>query len=127
MRCLHSHKGRLGACSTRRIFGSPSAAEVERCLPGHPMLTCAGRQLRDVVPAQADVLVCARGGGGMLRDRMTLAAQLWAAGIRAEVQPLTCCCTLLPLTVARPGSGAACCLFWATDIAARSRQVQSHA
>lgn len=35
--------------------------------------------------AQAEVLVCARGGGGLLRDRMALVAQLWAAGIKAEV------------------------------------------
>ena len=33
---------------------------------------------------QAEVLVCARGGGGMLRESMQLLAQLWAAGIRAE-------------------------------------------
>ena len=34
---------------------------------------------------QADVLVCARGGGGLLRDRMALVSQLWSAGIKAEV------------------------------------------
>lgn len=28
--------------------------------------------------------MCARGGGGMLRERMQLLAQLWAAGVRAE-------------------------------------------
>lgn len=36
---------------------------------------------------QADVLVCARGGGGLLRERMALVSSLWAAGIRAELLP----------------------------------------
>ena len=36
---------------------------------------------------QADVLVCARGGGGMLRERMALLSSLWAAGIKAETAP----------------------------------------
>ena len=34
-----------------------------------------------------DVLVAARGGGGMLRQRVELVAQLWAAGVRAETLP----------------------------------------
>lgn len=34
---------------------------------------------------QADVLVCARGSGGLLKERMALVAQLWAAGLRAEM------------------------------------------
>lgn len=34
---------------------------------------------------QADVLVCARGGGGLLKERMALVADLWAAGLRAEM------------------------------------------
>ena len=33
---------------------------------------------------QADVLVCAK-SGGLLRERMRLVADLWAAGIRAEM------------------------------------------
>lgn len=36
---------------------------------------------------QADVLVCARGGGGLLQERMALAARLWEAGVRAELLP----------------------------------------
>jgi translation initiation factor 2-alpha kinase 4 len=36
------------------------------------------------VCVQADVLVCSRGGGGMLTERMQLVGRLWAAGIRAE-------------------------------------------
>jgi len=32
---------------------------------------------------QADVLVCSRGGGRMLKERMGLARELWAAGLRA--------------------------------------------
>eukprot|EP00775_Hariotina_reticulata_P013074 gene13074-13201_t len=37
--------------------------------------------------SQCDVLVCARGAGGMLQMRMELLAQLWAAGISAELVP----------------------------------------
>lgn len=31
------------------------------------------------------MLVCARGGGGLLKERMALVADLWAAGLRAEM------------------------------------------
>ena len=34
---------------------------------------------------QADVLVCAKGGGGLLKERMALVADLWGAGLRAEM------------------------------------------
>ena len=34
------------------------------------------------------MLVCSRGGGGMLTERMQLVSQLWAAGIRAETMHL---------------------------------------
>jgi histidyl-tRNA synthetase len=37
--------------------------------------------------SQADVLVCARGGGGMLRERMSLVRALWDAGLAAELLP----------------------------------------
>jgi eukaryotic translation initiation factor 2-alpha kinase 4 len=36
------------------------------------------------IAVQAEVLVCARGSGGLLQDRMRLVAELWTAGIRAE-------------------------------------------
>ena len=32
---------------------------------------------------QADVLVCSKGGGGLLKERMALAKELWSAGIKA--------------------------------------------
>ena len=35
--------------------------------------------------SNTDVLVCARGGGGLLRERMTLVSALWAKHIRAEL------------------------------------------
>ncbi|KAK9811583.1 hypothetical protein WJX72_006503 [[Myrmecia] bisecta] len=35
--------------------------------------------------SQAEVLVCARGSGGLLKERMALTAQLWASGLRAEM------------------------------------------
>ncbi|CAI5949576.1 unnamed protein product [Closterium sp. NIES-65] len=34
--------------------------------------------------AAVDVLVCARGGAGLLSERMEVSARLWAAGIKAE-------------------------------------------
>jgi hypothetical protein len=37
--------------------------------------------------SQADVLVCSRGGGGLLRERMALARTLWDAGLSAELLP----------------------------------------
>lgn len=37
--------------------------------------------------SQADVLVAARGGGGLLKERMALARSLWDAGISAEMLP----------------------------------------
>lgn len=37
--------------------------------------------------SQADALVCSRGGGGLLRERMALARTLWEAGIAAELLP----------------------------------------
>jgi translation initiation factor 2-alpha kinase 4 len=37
--------------------------------------------------AALDVLVAARGGGGMLRARLELTSALWAAGVRAETLP----------------------------------------
>ena len=35
----------------------------------------------------SEVLVCSRGGGGMLRERMAVVQSLWAAGIAAETVP----------------------------------------
>ena len=40
---------------------------------------------RGLCGVQADVLVCAKGGGGLLKERMALVADLWAAGLRAEM------------------------------------------
>ena len=37
--------------------------------------------------SQADVLVCSRGGGGLLKERMALARSLWDAGLSAELLP----------------------------------------
>jgi translation initiation factor 2-alpha kinase 4 len=34
--------------------------------------------------------VCARGGGGLLSERLHLAAELWKAGLRAETPPSAC-------------------------------------
>ena len=39
---------------------------------------------REEKPLSADVLICAKGGGGLLRERMKLAAQLWEAGIKVR-------------------------------------------
>ncbi|CAI5486798.1 unnamed protein product [Closterium sp. Naga37s-1] len=46
--------------------------------PSHPTTHHTSRQ------AAVDVLVCARGGAGLLSERMEVSARLWAAGIKAE-------------------------------------------
>lgn len=38
--------------------------------------------------AATDVVVCARGGGGLLAERLALVAELWRAGLRAETPPV---------------------------------------
>mmetsp|Transcript_24442 Transcript_24442/g.77195 ORF Transcript_24442/g.77195 Transcript_24442/m.77195 type:complete len:536 (+) Transcript_24442:148-1755(+) len=38
----------------------------------------------DSFVSQAEVLVCCRGGGGLLDERAELLAELWAAGVKAE-------------------------------------------
>ena len=49
----------------------------------------AGGVSRVAAAAATDVVVCSRGGGGLLAERLTLASELWAAGVRAEVVPAT--------------------------------------
>lgn len=41
------------------------------------------------VLVQADVLVCAKGGSGLLGERMDLCRQLWASGLKAELVHIT--------------------------------------
>lgn len=43
------------------------------------------RPLQRVQLSATDVLVCARGGGGLLAERMALVGALWAGGVRAEL------------------------------------------
>jgi eukaryotic translation initiation factor 2-alpha kinase 4 len=38
----------------------------------------------------SEVLVCSRGGGGMLRERMEVLRELWGAGVAAETMHRTC-------------------------------------
>jgi len=59
-----------------------NAGRVPRRGGGRPR-----RGLGRARPTQAEVLVCARGGGGLLQERMMLAARLWDAGVRAEILP----------------------------------------
>ena len=47
----------------------------------------AGGASRVAAAAATDVVVCSRGGGGLLAERLNLASELWAAGVRAEVVP----------------------------------------
>jgi len=59
--------------------------------PGGVGVSFSVSRLASLAPAPAaaslDVLVAARGGGGMLRQRIELVAQLWAAGVRCETLP----------------------------------------
>lgn len=47
----------------------------------------------DIKPSRIDpninVLVCSRGGGGLLQERMELVSELWQANIKAEFVPLS--------------------------------------
>ena len=58
---------------TARLRAARTAA-----VQGHPT---------QAAQAAAEVMVCARGGGGMLRERCTVLRRLRAAGVAAEVLP----------------------------------------
>lgn len=72
-----------GLQDTRLLVRQPNESRTDlppRCLG------CSGAATAPVALqlSDTDVLVCARGGGGLLRERMALVAALWANHVRAE-------------------------------------------
>lgn len=74
---LHQTRPPPPALPSRHRMPPPSGPAPPPAVAGLPRLS------------QADVLVCARGGGGLLKERMALARTLWEAGIAAELLPQT--------------------------------------
>ena len=72
---------RLADCKGAEVFISVLATSQPAPPPSPPAVAGLPRL------SQADVLVCSRGGGGLLKERMALARSLWDAGLAAEMLP----------------------------------------
>ena len=97
-------KGRFLEANLPNCIGSRLKHAWHACFATGAVEHRAGKQSQRAVAGpwgQAEVLVCARGGGGLLRERMALASQLWAAGLKAEFLPqasdVMSCMSRLPL------------------------------
>ncbi|KAK3142214.1 hypothetical protein QOZ80_4BG0343710 [Eleusine coracana subsp. coracana] len=70
---------------------SPGAVGVsialEKFLPNNPSSDLSLPRLLSRIEPSISVLVCSRGGGGLLDERMELVAELWKANIKAEFVP----------------------------------------
>ena len=75
----HPPPGGVGVSVAVRKAATLAAAAAQRTTSTHAVAAAAA----------TDVIVCARGGGGLIQERLALAAELWASGIRAEVVPST--------------------------------------
>ncbi|XP_073387701.1 eIF-2-alpha kinase GCN2-like isoform X2 [Physcomitrium patens] len=79
----------VGGCYDRLLhkYWTPNLAYGA---PGMVGLSIAVQKLISIAMAErkpetvTDVLVCSRGGGGLLAERMQVVAELWAANIKAE-------------------------------------------
>eukprot|EP00267_Zea_mays_P050960 XP_020403837.1 eIF-2-alpha kinase GCN2 isoform X3 [Zea mays] len=60
---------------------------LEKFLPNNPSSDLGLRRLLSRVEPSISVLVCSRGGGGLLTERMELVAELWKANIMAQFVP----------------------------------------
>ncbi|XP_066344278.1 eIF-2-alpha kinase GCN2-like [Miscanthus floridulus] len=56
---------------------------LEKFLPNNPSSDLGLRRIEPSI----SVLVCSRGGGGLLTERMELVAELWKANIKAQFVP----------------------------------------
>ena len=83
---------RIRAERFRSRSGAESAGFLSPGLAGSSHALSSGPSVPAAVSAAAatDVVVCARGGGGLLSERLQLAAELWRAGLRAETPPSPC-------------------------------------
>ena len=75
----HPPPGGVGVSVAVRKAATLAASAAQRTKSPHAVAAAAA----------TDVIVCARGGGGLIQERLALAAELWANGIRAEVVPST--------------------------------------
>ena len=75
----HPPPGGVGVSVAVRKAATLAASAAQRTKSPHVVAAAAA----------TDVIVCARGGGGLIQERLALAAELWANGIRAEVVPST--------------------------------------
>ena len=84
-------------CAQVALEYAPPLCGVGATLNVEKMVTLAHRvrmltrtELDHRALSRADVLVCSRGGRGMLRERMTVIQLLWSAGIATEAVPASC-------------------------------------
>ncbi|KAJ7570217.1 hypothetical protein O6H91_01G110500 [Diphasiastrum complanatum] len=62
------------------VFSAPGAVGLSIALQKLILIGAADSKFEPVT----DVLVCSRGGGGLLKERMEVASELWSANIKAE-------------------------------------------
>nr|CAB3484962.1 unnamed protein product [Digitaria exilis] len=60
---------------------------LEKFLPNYPSSDLGLPRLLPRIEPSISVLVCSRGGGGLLNERMELVAELWKANIKAQFVP----------------------------------------
>nr|CAB3487479.1 unnamed protein product [Digitaria exilis] len=60
---------------------------LEKFLPNYPSSDLGLPRLLSRIEPSISVLVCSRGGGGLLNERMELVAELWKANIKAQFVP----------------------------------------
>ncbi|PAN38837.1 hypothetical protein PAHAL_7G201600 [Panicum hallii] len=60
---------------------------LEKFLPNNPSSDLGLPRLLSRIEPSISVLVCSRGGGGLLNERMELVAELWKANIKAQFVP----------------------------------------
>lgn len=60
---------------------------LEKFLPNNTLSDLGLPRLLSRIEPCISVLVCSRGGGGLLDERMELVAELWEANIKAEFVP----------------------------------------
>ncbi|TKW05167.1 hypothetical protein SEVIR_7G157200v4 [Setaria viridis] len=60
---------------------------LEKFLPNNPSSDLGLPRLLSRIEPSISVLVCSRGGGGLLNERMELVAELWTANIKAQFVP----------------------------------------
>ncbi|KAL6650949.1 hypothetical protein ACP70R_009874 [Stipagrostis hirtigluma subsp. patula] len=109
---MYSKEGNHGPCSHEKLLAvggrydwlmeqawdktskskPPGAAGVsialEKFLPKNPSSDLGLPRLLSRIEPSISVLVCSRGGGGLLNERMELVAELWEANIKAQFVPL---------------------------------------